>query len=108
MADFELTAHLYAKIEQFIHEWNQHEHPFTRSTKSVVQSIAKAPAPGSLTFGYVIVTSCTKSAAGQGARPLSVGTAIGSTQLVWQQQRPRRANLLEHTTNGTFNENLSM
>jgi len=59
MDDFESTAHLQAKIEQFIHAWNQ---------------------------------PCMES-------------AQTSLQLVWQQQRPRRADLWEQATNVSFSEN---
>jgi transposase len=44
IADFESTAHLQAKIEQFIREWNQHKHPFNWSTKSVAKVMAEVPA----------------------------------------------------------------
>jgi transposase len=44
IADFESTAHLQAKIGQFICEWNQHAHPFNWSTKSVAKVMAEVPA----------------------------------------------------------------
>jgi transposase len=44
IADFESTAHLQAKIEQFIREWNQHAHPFNWSPKSVAKVMAEVPA----------------------------------------------------------------
>jgi hypothetical protein len=44
IVDFESKDHLRAKLEQFIHEWNQHAHPFNWSTKSVAKVMAAAPA----------------------------------------------------------------
>jgi transposase len=44
IADFESTALLQAKIEQFIRAWNQHKHPFNWSTKSVAKVMAAVPA----------------------------------------------------------------
>ena len=44
IADFESKDHLRAKLDQFIHEWNQHAHPFNWSTKSVAKIMAAAPA----------------------------------------------------------------
>ena len=44
IADFESKEHLHAKIGQFIHEWNQHAHPFNWSTKSVAKLMAECPA----------------------------------------------------------------
>ena len=44
IADFESKEHLHAKLGQFIHEWNQHAHPFNWSTKSVAKVMAGAHA----------------------------------------------------------------
>jgi DDE superfamily endonuclease len=44
IADFASKECLHAKIEQFIHEWNQQAHPFNWSTKSVAKVMAHAPA----------------------------------------------------------------
>jgi transposase len=44
IADFESKDRLRAKLEQFIHEWNQHAHPFNWSKKSVAKIMAEAPA----------------------------------------------------------------
>jgi transposase len=44
IADFESKDHLRTKLEQFIHEWNQHAHPFNWSRKSVAKIMAEAPA----------------------------------------------------------------
>jgi transposase len=44
IVDFDSKAHLRAKIEQFIQEWNQQAHPFNWSTKSVAKVMAAAPA----------------------------------------------------------------
>jgi transposase len=44
IADFESKDHLRAKLEPFIHEWNQHAHPFNWSIKSVAKIMAEAPA----------------------------------------------------------------
>jgi hypothetical protein len=44
MVDFESKDHLRVKLEQFVHEWNQHAHPFNWSTQSVAKVMAAAPA----------------------------------------------------------------
>jgi transposase len=44
IVDFASKDHLCTKLEQFIHEWNQHAHPFNWSTKSVAKVMAAAPA----------------------------------------------------------------
>lgn len=44
IVDFDSKDHLRAKIEQFIHEWNQQAHPFNWSTKSVAKVMAAVPA----------------------------------------------------------------
>jgi transposase len=44
IADFESKDHLRAKLEQFIHEWNQQAHPFNWSKTSVAKVMAEAPA----------------------------------------------------------------
>jgi transposase len=44
LADFESKDHLRAKLEQFIHEWNQQAHPFNWSKTSVAKVMAEAPA----------------------------------------------------------------
>jgi transposase len=44
IVDFDSKDHLCAKLEQFVHEWNQHAHPFNWSTKSVAKVMAAAPA----------------------------------------------------------------
>ena len=60
IVDFASKDPLRTKHEQFIHEWNQHAHPFNWSTKSV----AKVMAADRLwwpSFRYSILTSCTKA-----------------------------------------------
>jgi transposase len=42
IADFASKTDLRAKIEQFIHEWNRHAHPFNWSSKSVAKVMADA------------------------------------------------------------------
>jgi hypothetical protein len=44
LVDVASQAHLCAKLDQFIKEWNQHAHPFHWSTKSVAKLMAAAPA----------------------------------------------------------------
>jgi hypothetical protein len=44
MVDCESKDHLRVKLEQFVHEWNQHAHPFNWSTQSVAKVMAAAPA----------------------------------------------------------------
>jgi hypothetical protein len=44
LVDCESNAHLHAKLDPFIQEWNQHAHPFNWSTTSVTNIMAEAPA----------------------------------------------------------------
>ena len=43
IVDFQSKADLEAKIEQFIHQWNQIAHPFNWTSKSVAKIMAGAP-----------------------------------------------------------------